>query len=202
MKLKLIFILLMLITVLSIILVFSIKNNPSYNLDDYNEIYNEFNQINSMNGNNSQKNEGKEISDLIKNSRGKSYKTIATLKISKIALSCPIIAQYSEENIKMAPARLIGPSPNEIGNFVIVGHNYKNKEMFSNLYKLNKNDEIILKDRKNGEKKYIIYDIIEINGDDFSCVEQNTQQKREVTLITCAPKNRKKRLVIKSIEKI
>ena len=190
------FVLLLIIVILATLLIIKIKKNPQYNRAEYNEIYNEFNEIDIL------KDNSKEIVDVIKNSRGQKYKTIANLKISKIGLSCPIISEYSEENIKMAPARLIGPSPNEPGNLVIVGHNYKNKQMFSNLEKLNKKDEIILKDRKNGEKTYIIYDILEINGNDFSCVQQETNGKKEVTLITCLSRNRKKRLVIKSIEKI
>ena len=202
MKYRSMFFLLLLIIILSIILVVKIKKTPKYSLNEYNQVYEEFAQINSMKKSNQKKYKTKSNFEIIKNSRGENYKTIATLKIDKIALDCPIISKYSESNIKIAPARLIGPDPNESGNLVIVGHNYKNKEMFSELYKLNKNDEIVLKDRKNGEVIYKIYEIKEVSGKDFSCVKQNANNKKEVTLITCALKNRNKRLVIKSVEKL
>ena len=202
MKYRSMFFLLLLIIILSIILVVKIKKTPKYSLNEYNQVYEEFAQINSMQKSNQKKYKTKSNFEIIKNSRGENYKTIAILKIDKIALDCPIISKYSESNIKIAPARLIGPDPNESGNLVIVGHNYKNKEMFSEIYKLNKNDEIVLKDRKNGEVIYKIYEIKEVSGKDFSCVKQNANNKKEVTLITCALKNRNKRLVIKSVEKL
>ena len=85
---------------------------------------------------------------ITRNATGKAYKTLATIDIDKLQLSYPIIAEYSEENLKIAPTRLVGPEANEIGNLVIVGHNYKNKEMLSNISKLEIKDTVKITDRK------------------------------------------------------
>ena len=140
MKYRSMFFLLLLIIILSIILVVKIKKTPKYSLNEYNQVYEEFAQINSMQKSNQKKYKTKSNFEIIKNSRGENYKTIATLKIDKIALDCPIISKYSESNIKIAPARLIGPDPNESGNLVIVGHNYDSQ--FGDFNLLGK-DEVI-----------------------------------------------------------
>jgi LPXTG-site transpeptidase (sortase) family protein len=67
------------------------------------------------------------------------------------------------------------------GNIILSGHN--NKYVFSKIYKLNINDEIIISDFNN-EYKFIIYEIKYINIKDKTILD-NIYDKKIVTLITC-----------------
>lgn len=146
-KINIVYILLVIIIILSLILINKINKTPKYNLESYNKIYNEYEEINE-NKNKLSKNNVNKKTYITRNATGKAYKTLATIDIDKLQLSYPIIAEYSEENLKIAPTRLVGPEANEIGNLVIVGHNYKNKEMFSNISKLEIKDIVKITDRK------------------------------------------------------
>ena len=67
------------------------------------------------------------------------------------------------------------------GNIILAGHN--NKYVFSNLYKLNKDDEIIVSDF-NYEYLFKVYDISKVNIKNKSILD-NVYDKKILTLITC-----------------
>ena len=69
----------------------------------------------------------------------------------------------------------------EYGNIILAGHN--NKYVFSNLYKLNKDDEIIVSDF-NYEYLFKVYDISKVNIKNKSILD-NAYDKKILTLITC-----------------
>lgn len=73
----------------------------------------------------------------------------------------------------------------EYGNIILVGHN--NKYVFSNLYKLNKDDEIIVSDF-NYEYLFKVYDISKVNIKNKSILD-NVYDKKILTLITCTSNN-------------
>lgn len=73
----------------------------------------------------------------------------------------------------------------EYGNIILAGHN--NKYVFSNLYKLNINDEIIVSDF-NYEYLFKVYDISKINIKNKSILD-NVYDKKILTLITCTSNN-------------
>ena len=73
----------------------------------------------------------------------------------------------------------------EYGNIILAGHN--NKYVFSNLYKLNKDDEIIVSDF-NYEYLFKVYDISKINIKNKSILD-NVYDKKILTLITCTSNN-------------
>lgn len=79
----------------------------------------------------------------------------------------------------------------EYGNIILSGHN--NKYVFSNLYKLNINDEVIINDFKN-EYSYLIYEIKYINIKDKSILD-NVYNKKIITLITCTNNNQTRYIV-------
>lgn len=72
-------------------------------------------------------------------------------------------------------------------------------KFFSNIFKLNINDIIKIYDLNGNKLEYTIYSVKEINPDDFSCTSQKTNNKKEITLITCNNINGK-RLCIKASE--
>lgn len=86
------------------------------------------------------------------------------------------------------------------GNFCITGHNYKKDNMFYDLINLEIGDEFYLLDNKNGKYTYTIYDIYKVNPKNTECLNQNTDGKRIVTLITCVNYSNT-RLIIQAKEK-
>lgn len=110
---------------------------------------------------------------------------IGLLKIDKINLIYPILSNSSEELLKISPCRFFGPMPNEIGNLCIAGHNYANQKHFGKLTSLDINDVLQLSDLSGNFMDYIIYKIQEVPANDTSCMNQNTNNLREVTLVTC-----------------
>ena len=103
---------------------------------------------------------------------------IGTIKIPMLDISYPIFSEYSEELLKISVCKFYGSNLNTIGNFCIIGHNYNNGDFFSDLYKLNINDVINIYDINSNFVSYFIYDIYEVNADDLSYLDQNTNRKK------------------------
>ena len=137
------------------------------------------------------------VVELNKNSN---YFVMGFIEIDKIDLRYPILSELNDELLKISLCRFYGPFPNKIGNLCIAGHNYDDNRFFGNLYKLNTNDIIKIYDSNNYCVFYYVYDMYETLDSDTSCTSQSTNGNREITLITCNNKN-KKRLIVKAKEK-
>ena len=111
----------------------------------------------------------------------------------------PILSTSSEKLLEISPCRFYGPMPNEIGNLCIAGHNYANQKHFGKLSSLEKGDLIEIYDSNGSKTNYIIYNKFEVHANDISCTNQNTNNKREVTLVTCNT-IKGNRLVVKAKE--
>ncbi len=129
------------------------------------------------------KNEEKEKVDIVQEYLG--YEVNAELVIPSINLDTYVLKEFSDEAMKVSVVKFWGPGPNEIGNFCIAGHNYKNSNMFYNLIDLKEGDEIYLLDNKNGKYTYIINEIYRVKPENISPLNQNTDGKRVITLISC-----------------
>lgn len=140
------------------------------------------------------------ISSKITTSDGSSYETEAILKYSKLGINYPVLSDESDELLKISLNKYWGPKPNTIGNYCIVGHNYKNGKMFGKLSMSEIGDEVTLTDLSNNTITYTVYNIYTIEPTDVSCTSQLTNGKKEITLITCTNFG-KQRLVVKAREK-
>ena len=60
---------------------------------------------------------------------GATYTTEAVLNIPSLGINYPVLSDTSEELLKISLNKFWGPSPNTVGNYCIVGHNYKNKKI-------------------------------------------------------------------------
>ena len=121
---------------------------------------------------------------------------IGLLKINKIKLNYPILSETNSDLLKISLCRFAGPNPNYVGNLCIAGHNYVDNRFFSNLNKLNINDTFELYDNMGNKLDYIIYEKYEVEPSNLDCINQNTNGKKIVTLLTCDNVT-SKRLVIK-----
>lgn len=141
-----------------------------------------------------------------KTENGHQYTTIGTINIPKIGVTYPIIdgptdsVEETEDLLKKSPTKFWGPEPNEVGNFCIVGHNYRNSRFFSKVPKLEPGDAIEITDVALGRTiTYKVYNKYQVDPSDVSCTTQLTNGKKEVTLITCTDDS-KHRVVVKAME--
>lgn len=72
--------------------------------------------------------------------------------------------------------------------------------MFYNLRDLEIGDALYLSDNEVGKVEYEVYDIYSVAPEDVSCLSQETEGRREITLITCT-NDSKKRIIVKAKEK-
>lgn len=132
------------------------------------------------------------------NSSG-TFFVIGIVEIPKINIKYPILSHTNDELLKIAPCKFFGSYPNQEGNMCIAGHNYDDDRFFSNLYKLNIGDFVNIYDSKNNLINYEIYEKFETYESDISCTSQNTDGRKEITLVTCNNINNN-RLIIKAKE--
>lgn len=202
---KLIYILLVIIVVFSGILIIKINIAPKYDPELYDEIYSEYDDIlkvaeNATEDSNDSTGTERNITYIHTglNSSGTQYKVAGEIMIPKLKIVYPVVNDTTDENLKIAPTKFAGPNMNEIGNFCIVGHNYKNNQFFSKLSQLEANDQVCLTSNNGKKINYKVYDMYEVYEKDLSCTSQDTGGKIEATLITCTS-NKKNRLIIKCI---
>ena len=131
----------------------------------------------------------------------KGYTVSARLKISKINVDTYVLKNYSKAAVDICVTKYYGPDPNEVGNYCIAGHNFLRKNMFGRLNELRKGDKFTLTDKKHGEVTYEIYDIYKVKPEQTEVLSQNTNGKKEVTLITCSDYT-SKRIIVKAREKV
>lgn len=118
-------------------------------------------------------------------SNGKTYDAVGVLKIPNLNIEYPILADTSDELLKVSITKYWGPNPNEVGNLCILGHNYKNSKFFGNLLNIEKSELIQITDISGNTLNYKVYDFFVVNPDDTSCTSQLTDGNTEITLITC-----------------
>ncbi len=123
----------------------------------------------------------KETKDSIDN-----YTTIGILEIPSLKIKYPIISETTNKALKISVAKYWGANPNEVGNMVIVGHNYNNYYMLSKLPNIQIGDEIKITDNSGNTLSYKVYETNVIDPYNNDCTSQLTDGKIEVTVITCA----------------
>ncbi len=131
------------------------------------------------------------------NNENSSVYTIATLNIPSLNIKYPVLSETSESLLKVSLNKYWGGNPNEVGNFCIVGHNYKNNKFFGGLRNIKKGAIVELTDLNKNTLKYKVYDTFIADPYDTSCTSQLTDGHTDVTLITCYNSG-KQRFVVKA----
>ena len=114
------------------------------------------------------------------------FNIIGIIKIDKIKISYPILSVINDDLLKIGPCRFAGPdAANTTGNLCIAAHNYDDSRFFSNISKLNINDEIQIFDTNGNIMVYKVFDKYETATNDTSCTLPLGNNTIEITLITC-----------------
>ena len=125
------------------------------------------------------------------NAGGYKYKIISTVEIPKINVKYTVLQgetgslEETESLLKSSPVKYHGCDPNEVGNFCIVGHNYRNSKFFSKVPNLVVGDTVKLTDLTRRTINYEVYDKHTVDPNDTSDTTQLTGGRKELTLITC-----------------
>jgi LPXTG-site transpeptidase (sortase) family protein len=125
---------------------------------------------------------------------------IGILEIPRFDTELPIIGKWSYNLLKISVCRYKGPAPNEKGNLVIIGHNYKSGAHFGNLKNIEVGDELYLTNAKTGERvRYEVYQVKSIAPDAFSALD-SYHGPAGLTLMTCR-NNGTNRLLVRCEQK-
>lgn len=125
----------------------------------------------------------------------KGFNMVGKIEIPKIKLSCPVLETATDSAIEVAVAVLSGPGVNQVGNTLIIGHNYRNGTFFSNNKKLEVGDKIYLTDLSGKKITYKITKKYKTSTSDADYMLRDTKEKREITLSTCTDDS-KQRLIL------
>lgn len=125
------------------------------------------------------------------------FKVIGKIDIPKINIEQYILDKTTTESLELGVTKVCGPEINKTGNLCIAGHNYG--DTFGWISSLDVGDEVNITDTYNRKVTYKVYKIERVLPEDTSCLSQNTNGEREITLITCNL-GASKRVIVKAIE--
>ena len=132
-----------------------------------------------------------------KTDSGKEYKVDSVLNIPSLEIRYPVLSESSDDLLKISLNKFWGGDPNSVGNYCIVGHNYDGKDIFfGKLNKIQNGDIVELEDKTGKVLQYKVYNKFIVQPTDVACTSQLTNDKKEMTLITCSDGG-KTRLVVK-----
>lgn len=129
----------------------------------------------------------------------KGFNMVGKIEIPKTKLKCPVLEKVTPSSLNASVGVLYGPGINEVGNTVIIGHNWRNGSFFSNNKKLEIGDKVYLTDLQGKTVTYKITKKYTTDPDDFSYASRDTKGKREISLSTCTD-DTKNRTIIWAVE--
>ena len=130
----------------------------------------------------------------------KGFTVAGKIEIPKIGVSYPVLARASASAMELSVCLAYGPGLNEVGNNVIMGHNYRNRLFFSKLHQVANGDSVFVTDTSGNKVEYIVYNVYTTGPDDFDYANRDTAGKREISLQTCTD-DVQKRLIVWAREK-
>ena len=115
----------------------------------------------------------------------KGFGVLGTMEIPAINFEYPVLEKVTTTSLDTSVVYLYGAGLNQVGNTVVIGHNYRNGRFFSNAKKLNNGDKIYVKDNDGNRLEYTIYNKFEATPEDTTFYQRDTDGKPELTLSTC-----------------
>ena len=133
----------------------------------------------------------------------KGFNAIGTIEIPKTGVSYPVLEDPpTTKKLETAIVALYPANAelNSIGNVVLVGHNYRNGQFFSNNKKLTNGDKIYITDLNGNKVTYVVYNVYQTSVSDTECYNRDTNGKREITLSTCTDASNDQRIIVLAAE--
>lgn len=103
---------------------------------------------------------------------------IGTLEVPTLALSLPVMSDWSDSNLKLAPCRYSGSVYSN--DLIIAGHNYK--KHFGGLHNLAVGDEVIFTDMAGNRFAYTVSQVEQLPG---AAIEEMESGEWNLTIFTC-----------------
>lgn len=125
----------------------------------------------------------------------KGFNVLGRIEIPKTNVKYYLLEEYSPKALETSVVVIYGPGPNQVGNTVIAGHNFRNGTFFSNNKKLENGDKIYITDLTGKKVTYEITRHYIADENDFSYAVRDTGGKRGISLTTCTDDS-KNRLII------
>lgn len=176
------------IIVLSILYIYKNSNDNKDDeqnvIDTSSQITNEVQETNSV----SEEEKEKKYEDVDIPEQVGGYDVLGQLVIDKIGVRQNVLSKTESGSLKLGVTKFYPPEVdiNEAGNFCICGHNWNN--ILKRLDEMNIGDQFYLITRETKERiDYEIYDKYSCEPTDLTCLDQNQDGNKEVTLITCNP---------------
>ena len=133
----------------------------------------------------------------------KGFNALGTIEIPKTGVSYPVLQDPpTPKKLETAIVALFPSNAelNTVGNVVLVGHNYRNGQFFSNNKKLANGDKIYITDYNGNKVTYVIYSVFQTSQADTECYNRDTDGKREITLSTCTDASNDQRILVLAAE--
>ena len=133
----------------------------------------------------------------------KGFNVLGTIEIPKTGVSYPVLQDPpTPKKLETAIVALYPQNAelNSVGNVVLVGHNYRNGQFFSNNKKITNGDKIYITDYKGNKVTYIVYSVYQTNVNDTESYNRDTDGKREITLSTCTDASNDQRIIVLAAE--
>lgn len=115
----------------------------------------------------------------------KGFDVVGKIEIPRTNINYPVLSKATISSMEVSVGVAYGPGLNEVGNTVIMGHNYRNNALFSKNNKIQNGDEIYITDVSGERVKYIVYNKYETTSTDFDYATRDTSGRREISLASC-----------------
>lgn len=103
---------------------------------------------------------------------------IGILSIPALALSLPVMSDWSDEGLRLSPCRYSGSA--DQGDLIVAAHNYPGH--FGSLKKLAVGDEVIFTDTGGNRFDYVVTELVQLDG---GAVKEMKAGEWDLTLFTC-----------------
>ncbi len=124
------------------------------------------------------------------------FGVVGIIEIPATSVDLPILERDTRDSLDASVAFQYGVGLNEVGNNVIVGHNYRNGLFFSNNDKLELGDKIYITAGPDRRMEYEIYEIFITSSTDTSFFQRNTNGLAEITLSSCTDDGQERIIVL------
>lgn len=150
----------------------------------------------TTNSTNSTKKTSSSSSKTVKKKLYKGYVMTGYIEIPRTKVKLPLLESVSPGALDKSVAVLMTDGLNQPGNTTIVGHNYRNRTLFSRNGELEVGDLIYITDETGNKVQYTIYETYLTSPDDSEYMTRNTEGETEISLSTCTNDNSQRIIIL------